>query len=1200
MTTSEELISNEAIDSTIKIAIDTALLDPNKTQGRDHRQLMKMFRDNIAGQFGKIQTVWDAITVYPPEYPYEILEFNGTTNSYQAYKRTAEPLPLDLTTAPAPSADTAQTYYIPKGSNTDLSGYWTALEVQTAIADLRTEIMSLIGPMPWYDLDYDTNEGSNIFIVPKDYPEIAKAIIYNAEAPRIFYNAEFVRTPAGDDINDVITMVTTLQAHDIVSLVPQRSGPLPLPQPSDTRPKFRGMWEPGPYLENDLVISTDGSGIWRVKQDILQSNASPYNGIYWENVMPRAMYRGVFASTNKGFIAADVVEVPNIGYYRAKNNLTNYAGQPNTDTDNWIAILTFDKPRGFKDYIQGNAYLAKDIITDGELVAYVTAPFTASQQQLVGALNFAEEAVNLKVVVRPESDGSYYSLGGFGTLDAQYTVNSKYQKHYLGIESSGSLTLLAPAEDFQSNLLEFDTSIFLFVKANKQVALYCEAFMFNPAPPVDLLPLSTVDETYRLDFKGGGFFKWANKFDYIKPGIPGPSLLSYTVNRPYKAGDVLTGQGLIAEVKSAFTTDGKGFIEAMQTGQLGDLNLNLLARKEYGGLTTLSGATQKTLAINGASKVYYVQANGPTDAFDHVTQNNNIYITGNSPALTNYDIEIQFRVNPYVKLNITWDAAYFVSPPPTTVFPVESTTKLYTIKFAGIRGFAPAWTWANAKDYEATPTTIPIKALEDVQSQLVIENTILRGVNNSIILNQDAIPNSANLAELINADVTAHGNKYQLITRGKPTWNQLGDTDAFNFTTAPVLLLGNDEPSYTLRVPAGKYFRAQMSKKALLYIFTPIVFYLELEPNSHILLTFDNNYAGTLPTVTETAATARLFKYEFILGVDNKLYWVNQTTSVQAIETDAAPTLNSNKVPLSGGTYSAIQQVITDLKGTAPAAGDTLGKLYNLLVNALLQESQPTLAAMYNDSATAGQQYFIVDDGDGKWAVYKANGAGTQAQGNTYTKINDQDTLNNAITAPAMKTALAAITDTHFLTDAEYTKLAGLTQYTDEQAKDTAGALLASIAAGSAVTFGYNSTSNTLTVSALNASTTSRGVARLYTTTLLGTNTDGAPTQNAVKVYVDTAIAEPGLASLTGTSIDFGATSTATVTLTADTLFTLTNPKQHRTIILRATGAFLPTFEPTVKKKKGSAYDTAKTNSIYITCLDAVAPLYEYIISPDA
>lgn len=39
------------------------------------------------------------------------------------------------------------------------------------------------------------------------------------------------------------------------------------------------------------------------------------------------------------------------------------------------------------------------------------------------------------------------------------------------------------------------------------------------------------------------------------------------------------------------------------------------------------------------------------------------------------------------------------------------------------------------------------------------------------------------------------------------------------------------------------------------------------------------------------------------------------------------------------------------------------------------------------------------------------------------------------------------------------------------------------------------------------ASDTTKGIARLYPSTSLGSNTDGAPTQNAVKVYVDAQIA---------------------------------------------------------------------------------------------
>ena len=60
---------------------------------------------------------------------------------------------------------------------------------------------------------------------------------------------------------------------------------------------------------------------------------------------------------------------------------------------------------------------------------------------------------------------------------------------------------------------------------------------------------------------------------------------------------------------------------------------------------------------------------------------------------------------------------------------------------------------------------------------------------------------------------------------------------------------------------------------------------------------------------------------------------------------------------------------------------------------------------------TWGSRVLVLDDGDGKWAIYCPE---TQDEGVTltWTKLADQDAFNNAITAPAIKASYESNADT--------------------------------------------------------------------------------------------------------------------------------------------------------------------------------------------
>lgn len=119
----------------------------------------------------------------------------------------------------------------------------------------------------------------------------------------------------------------------------------------------------------------------------------------------------------------------------------------------------------------------------------------------------------------------------------------------------------------------------------------------------------------------------------------------------------------------------------------------------------------------------------------------------------------------------------------------------------------------------------------------------------------------------------------------------------------------------------------------------------------------------------------------------------------------------------------------TQLKDGVPAAGNTLQKLYNLILGQFSEVTVATLAERnaYN-VAKLPLNVFVLDDGDGRWALYRATSTGVNA---TYVKLSDPDLLNAALSAAQIKAAYESNPDTNAFTNALLAKLQGLTNYND-------------------------------------------------------------------------------------------------------------------------------------------------------------------------
>ena len=147
---------------------------------------------------------------------------------------------------------------------------------------------------------------------------------------------------------------------------------------------------------------------------------------------------------------------------------------------------------------------------------------------------------------------------------------------------------------------------------------------------------------------------------------------------------------------------------------------------------------------------------------------------------------------------------------------------------------------------------------------------------------------------------------------------------------------------------------------------------------------------------------------------------VNITVPTQPSDIGAEPALGFT--PEQAGVAESL---ITALKNGVSTEGDTLKKLYDLIVASFSEVQVATIAARdaYNVTKLP-TNIFVLDDGDSKWALYKATTLGVNA---TYVKLSDPDLLNAVMTASQIKSAYESNADTNAFTDALKAKLDAFT-----------------------------------------------------------------------------------------------------------------------------------------------------------------------------
>lgn len=78
--------------------------------------------------------------------------------------------------------------------------------------------------------------------------------------------------------------------------------------------------------------------------------------------------------------------------------------------------------------------------------------------------------------------------------------------------------------------------------------------------------------------------------------------------------------------------------------------------------------------------------------------------------------------------------------------------------------------------------------------------------------------------------------------------------------------------------------------------------------------------------------------------------------------------------------------------------------------------------------------------------------------------------------------------------------------------------------------------------------------------------------------------------TITANAIDWATGFYKEITLTANTTYTFTNLEKGKTIVIRMTGAFVPTLPVSCELVNGGTYDGTKFNYLVMTCVNSSTP----------
>lgn len=164
----------------------------------------------------------------------------------------------------------------------------------------------------------------------------------------------------------------------------------------------------------------------------------------------------------------------------------------------------------------------------------------------------------------------------------------------------------------------------------------------------------------------------------------------------------------------------------------------------------------------------------------------------------------------------------------------------------------------------------------------------------------------------------------------------------------------------------------------------------------------------------------------------------------------AASIAESKATEALSAASAAPAAAVATLRDGVSDAGDTLKKLYNLILSQFVEKTVADITERNAFNAPLGCHVFVSDDGDTHWALYKATTAGVNA---TYIKLSDPDLLNAAMTASGIKVAYESNPDTNAFTNALRDRLNALSATSSPEFANTFNtALNTSAATGGEIT----------------------------------------------------------------------------------------------------------------------------------------------------
>ena len=129
----------------------------------------------------------------------------------------------------------------------------------------------------------------------------------------------------------------------------------------------------------------------------------------------------------------------------------------------------------------------------------------------------------------------------------------------------------------------------------------------------------------------------------------------------------------------------------------------------------------------------------------------------------------------------------------------------------------------------------------------------------------------------------------------------------------------------------------------------------------------------------------------------------------------------------SSEAIAARDDAISTLRGNVPSTGDTLEKLFSLVAgNRAVHNVADITGRNALTSVLIGDQVYVANDGDTRWAIYLVVDATTPLSSSSFVKVSDPDLLNEALSAGQITALYESNIDTNAFTDAEKAYLGAL------------------------------------------------------------------------------------------------------------------------------------------------------------------------------